>query len=271
MDICIFIESQTDNDISPNTIKNKLSNLRRFLRLSNVSLHAVNSEQVSDLIEAISRDSSYTSKAKLALDVKHFKAIVDMQPHSYMGTCLRAIFLFLYYGAFRQSEVVPVNQGSFNHEKSMTRGDIKIVDNVLHIWLRWAKNMQKHDQVRLMTIQPSPDMRYCPVTAYRRLLTISPTIRSDQPVFVFQDQKPIPVTAVRSEFNRALTALHLNKDSFSLHSIRKCSATTAYTHGCAPIDVKRHGGWRSDAHLVYIQPKSEKIVTSALAKAISQS
>ena len=86
-----------------------------------------------------------------------------------MGTMVKAALLLIYYGAMRQSEVVPQSQRAFNPTRHLTRRDVAVA-RTLAIRVKWAKNMQRYNQQRTLTMLPTGDPNTCPVQAVAAVL-----------------------------------------------------------------------------------------------------
>ena len=256
---------------SPQTVKNKISVVRKYIRLSKGYLGGIDSINVSHHIDAINRVKNYKTNTKRPIPIKLFRKIIKLQPKNFTGYNITTMLLLLYFGAFRQSEIAPKSLSKFNHRTNMCKKDIYIKNNCIYVKLRWGKNLQKYTDVKELCIPPAGEKLICPVYNYQKVLDNSPRIKRRDPVFIFKDCKPISVNYLRKCWEASLQKLNLNKKYYSLHSIRKSAASSAYLMGCRNLDIKRYGGWSSDAYLKYIQTNANKNVSQALVKAIQKS
>ena len=213
---------------SPDTVKNKLAVVRRYITLSNGDLSGVNSLWVKNAIEAICRVKYHSIRKKQPISVKNLKKIILSLPEDYVGNNIKTMLLLMYYGAFRQSEVAPAKMGSFNQEVNMCKKDIRIKNDCIYISLRWAKNCQRFNEQHQVQIPALSDKRICPVYNLKKVFRATKIKRPDDPVFVFKDNVPISVNFLRSQWKKCFQKLKLSTSDYSLHSIRKSATTYAY-------------------------------------------
>ena len=226
---------------------------------------------VKNAEDALGKMKTHRPRVKKAMDLSKFKIILTQIEKDYIGKNLKTILLFLYYGGFRQCEILPRTIKSFNSQSCMTRGDIKVYKDCLVISLRWAKNIKTHKDQREIKLPKISDNSLCPRRAYKSLLKLSPTSHHTNPVFMAENSvSPIPVSLIRKLWNRALYSVKLDKNIYSLHSIRKMAASQAFSQGASSLEVQRWGGWHSDAHKIYIDTQASTKVTRALESAITQ-
>ena len=257
-----------ESNPSPDTVKNKLSAVRKYITLSNGDLTGINSIWVKNAVDAINRIKYYDSNIKKPISTKNFKKIVLSQPNTHTGNCIRAMLLLLYFGAFRQSEIAPATKNSFKKSKNMCRKDISFKKGAMYIDLRWAKNQQRWDQKRHLKIPPIEDKRLCPVLAIKKVFSVTQSRKRNDPVFTFKDGTPVSVNFLRRKWVEDLKILGLSAKDYSLHSIRKSAASNAYRGGCRPLEIQRFAGWSSEAHLKYIKTSAQKSVNKVLSSAI---
>jgi hypothetical protein len=129
--------------------------------------------------------------------------------------------------------------------------------------------MENIPLVPLPTVHGSPTD---PVAAFNALLSLHPTIHQDQPLLTMPTKKSYEViTSAQLALCLAvlLRSLKLDPTVFSLHSLRRGGATTAYRAGVDQMSVKRHGRWHSDAFWVYIT--LAMVAQSPVAQALAAS
>ena len=83
--ICAFLEYVADHTPAPATVRNKISHVRTYLRLSGRSTHATEHPRVKMALEAMDRDKSYTPRVKLPLPVEDMSRAVRYLPESLIG------------------------------------------------------------------------------------------------------------------------------------------------------------------------------------------
>lgn len=268
MDVCVFIEYLMSFRPSPATVKNKISVVRKYLTLAQGNLLGINSVWVKNSLDAISRTKYHSVQVKKPISVANLRKIILQLPQDFVSMNIKTMLLLLYYTAFRQSEIAPKKADSFDEENNLCKSDIKFKSGSLYINLRCAKNLQRFDEEREICIKPVSDHRLCPVYNLKEIFKSVHNKRPSDPVFVFKDKTPITVQYLRKRWIQSLEHLGLDYKDFSLHSIRKCSATHAFNMGFSSLEVQRYGGWGSNAHLRYIKSKSQRVISNALGQAI---
>ena len=66
-----------------------------------------------------------------------------------------------------------------------------------------------------------------------------------------------------------MSRVQLSDKRYTLHSIRKSAATTAFEGGRSELEIKHFGGWSSDAHRTYINIKHTHRVNKTLVQALA--
>ena len=138
--------------------------------------------------------------------------------------------------------------------------------------MKWAKNLQRYNQNKTVQINPTGDAITCPVWALRRSLTAVPGLSDTAPLLVFTHTgHPMPVSYIRTVWSTAVRRAGADPAVFSLHSLRKASATEAFQGGCTELEVQRHSGWASTAYKDYITTTSHNKISDTLNRAITTS
>ena len=153
--------------------------------------------------------------------------------------------LMMFYAALCQSEVVPQTKPAFDPLRHLTLADVAInSDNI-----KAAKNMQRFSQSRKDTVYAAEHQQLCVIHAVRRVIVITPTIVSNQSMFVFSGSNaPMTATSMRSQWQAALRTIGKDSKEFTLHGIRKAAVTTAFDEGQGEWQVQHFGGWASGAY-----------------------
>ena len=138
----------------------------------------------------------------------------------------------MFYGAMMQSGVASQTIASYSSLRNLTRADVRMGPDSLTITIKAAKNLQRHDQQRVLTVVQADDPGMCLLHAVQLVLGITPTQHPNQPMFVFiKTAKPIPVSLIRRHWQAALKAVGTHPSSVTLHTLRKAAVTTAFDQG----------------------------------------
>ena len=257
--VCLWVEYLASRGIAPATIRNKVSHARGYMRLAGACLVGFNHVRVSRAIEAVLRRRDYVSVKKDAIPAPLLRAALQEMNDDHNGLMVRTAVLLMFYGALRQSEVAPPTIRAFDPLVHLTRGDVHL-DHQVTVNIKAGKNLQRYDQRKMSTLSPTGDPLTCPLQAVRTVLDTTPGLPMHAPLLVFVDKTtPIPTSYLRGEWARIMRAIGADHTLYSLHSLRKASATLAHSGGCSELEVQRHGGWSSSAYRTYIQTDNQKV------------
>lgn len=194
-DLCVFIEYIAQHTPAPATVRNKISSLRVHFNLMDMNLSALNHPRVLRALEALERDKDYVPRIKQPIEPAVFYHILSNIPYSDYGYIFRAAILTLYYGALRQSELLPRSASTWDPCTQPTRGDCTFSEVGCNILIKKGKNMQKSGQYRVVTLQYTRDVACCPVRALLRTLQIAPTVSKHDPLLMFpRSRRPVPAS-----------------------------------------------------------------------------
>jgi integrase len=184
------------------------------------------------------------------------------------GRAIKCALTLAYFSFLRQSNLAPPSPNEFDATRHMCRGDVIISQKgTMHILVKWAKNMQTMDKPLLLQIPTPHDPAVDPALAFKRMVADTPTRHPNHPLLQLpapDGYRIITVRDLRLALSVLLTECDKDPRLFSLHSLRRGGATAAFQQGADPIDIQRHGGWRSSAFYEYVRPTSST-VTAALA------
>lgn len=270
-DVCAYVEYLASHVGSPSTIKNKLSSIRVHMSLVEVSRGPFLHPRVHRAIDAIEKEKSRAPRPKQPLPPEEFKSVLMNIPQDYLGNVLRACLLLLYYGALRQSELLPRTVNLWSRDTQPTRSDCHMYDDQCIINIKTGKNLQKYNQSRQGVMKAASDRILCPVATLRQVLRDSPAQGPHDPIFVFRDCHPVPASFVLKQLHIIMRrcGFHDLISQTSLHSIRKAAATNAHDQGCSQLSIQNFGGWQSDAYRAYIRTNNI-VVNDSLIKSLHE-
>ena len=267
----MWLEYLATKGVSPGTLRNKVSHARVFVRLAGGSLTGFDNLRVTRAMEAMVRLKERPAASKDALPPAILRMALEATSDTGMGLIMRTAILIMFYGALRQSEVAPPSIKTFDPTRHLTRRDVSIGEQ-LNVRIKWGKNLQRFDQKKDITLSPMADPLTCPVKAVEDVLAMSPGLPPHAPLLVFPDTTtPVPTSYLRAEWGRIMTRIGQSTAQYSLHSLRKAAATTAYGGGCTELEVQRHGGWSSSAYRAYLKTQANKKINDILSRSITNS
>lgn len=265
-DICAYVEYLTDHINAPSTIRNKISQVRVHLGLVEVSLVQINHPRVARALEALDRDKTYVPRVKSPLEPSQLYQIIANIKLDPLGHVARAAILTIYFGALRQTELLPRTVKTWNPLLQPTLEDLVVNHDSCTITIKAGKNMQRVGQSREVVMERSSNAIVCPVRAIQTALCYNGGYSANDPIFAFPGTA-VPITApkVTKMMHQVMTQVGLSHiiSKVSLHSIRKSAATDAYLAGCSETSIRQYGGWTSTAYRSYIS-SSNRTVNRAL-------
>lgn len=250
--LCAYIHYLVAHYKNPLTIKNYILSLASVLRRLGVDVACFSSIHVSDFLLSIQSNLRHVPTKKLPVlhDILHSLIVVIAADDE--GPSLVFAILLMFYTLLRQSNIGPRNKRAYNPSRHLTRNDILIQPDCLIVSLKWSKTHQGPTSTSVAA--PSlPGSRLCPVSAYHQMLLFCPTRVLSQPLISFWDGSPLPISYINKAWNKATDQLGLPRRAYTLHSLRRGGATSAFTSGAASLDqIKTHGLWSSSAVETYL-------------------
>ena len=129
-------------------------------------------------------------------------------------------------------------------------GDIFVSPPGLLLLVRWTKTHQTVGKSPVLPIPSVPGHPSDPVAAFHLLLCSSPTTSPNHPLLTYLKDGHlviVTITMLARALASLLHTLHLDPGLFSLHSLRRGRATSAYRQGLDPLLIKGQGLLRSEA------------------------
>ena len=268
LDVRCWIEELVGRQC-PSSVANTLSHLRLYLRICHASLAPLDDVRVRLAMDAVKRSKEHKPKGARAAPLAIIKQVLQELRRTPRDRAVAFAIMIMYYTGARQSEVAPRSAAAFDHTRHTTRSDIRRSEGAILLHKKWAKNLQSNTQSRDIRMIAAPAPELCPVRAYRRMLRDAPTTRPDQPLLVFPaDGATITAPYIASVWKSTQARLGV-RTPYTLHAIRKAAATVAFASGNTELEVRRFGGWASNAHRAYIETIDSNKVNRTLVKAIT--
>jgi hypothetical protein len=168
----------------------------------------------------------------------------------------------------------PRTSKAFDITRHLTQADLFYSPPGYVILVKWTKTHQ-HGQHVLLPVPEIPH-KHCPIKAIRRMLADhTPTTIATRliPLFMVPNtQSPMTTTYLAQSLRVILAALGVDANNYSLHSLRRGGATSAFNAGVNHVKIQRHGTWRSDCFWTYVTTSTlDAAVPQALGQAFLQS
>ena len=241
----------------PDTIRNYVSGVKTFHLLCEVPYAGERCIELRLTLRGIARLNPYCSKqaAPLTPDI-----LLSLYPlfdfDSPLDCTMWALFLIAFFTFSRKSNLVVTGKTPFNPLKQLCRGDVRVGEEGLLVYMRWSKTNQFGKKVHDVPLVAIPGHPLCPRTAYKRMLRLVPGKKGD-PAFFYRvpgSSLKLPITyhLLQQYIKEGVQAIGLNPDAFSSHSLRRAGATWAFRSGVRADLIKSQGDWTSLCYLRYL-------------------
>ena len=256
MNIARYLTACTQRVSAFGTIMNKLSAIKKMYHLSGYEVDA--SHPIIDLlVKACKRDMSAESKPKAPLEPSHLILINSlMDPSNLDHRIFQAALMIQYFSCVRKSNLLPPSIKGFSQHRHLTRADITVLPDGLHIALPWTKTIQNSDKIMTICIAKVNNSVIDPVSTYEHFISDFP-MPARMPAFSVNCGSKILVLTQQNYIQTLklfLSKLGLPVEAYSSHSIRRGGTTVLYESGASQKQIKAHGGWKSACYERYIEP-----------------
>jgi hypothetical protein len=194
--------------------------------------------------------------------------------------CVHVAALFGVLGMLRRSNLVPGAVDGLARPRHLTRKDI-VFDPTLYalkLTIRYSKTLQFQEKRHEIWIAGERGAVLDPVKIWLDYVALHPTLRPDQPAFVFGD--PSGYTALgykglAAGVKQLCADLGLDPRDYATHSLRRGGASAALASGLAPYFTMYQGDWASDSYLKYYEVRTQdkiritRMMVSMLARSLN--
>ena len=176
------------------------------------------------------------------------------------GMVLAALMAIAFASMARLSSLLPAVAAKFDATRLPTFADMQRRDGVWHLLIKWGKAHQDAATGYWVPLLPLSGSPACPVARWLDLRRCSGSPRSTASLFWSTrsrrgggvDRQPLTMALARAWLRILLARLGEGDSTFSFHSFRRGACTTAFLQGADEQDLRRLGGWRSDAVSLYL-------------------
>lgn len=264
--VCMFIEYMVYYKRAPDTIKNYISNIKMALRRMGYSTKVFEEQKVKDAATAVAKNVRQERKKAPPMDRGHLRLIMNFLDQDTEGPTLRFAILTMYFTIFRQSNLAPRRAASFDATRTLTRQDVSIDEEKIGVRHKWSKTEQKGIGDDYVFIPKLSDLEFCLPSAFTRMLLHRPTFMQGQPLLVFADMSPMPLSYITRKYYQAQVTLAL-PFRYTLHSLRRGGAHLFQAIGLSDREVQLYGRWESRACKRYMRSRVNSKVMRLLRAA----
>lgn len=262
--ILAFIEHLAATQRTAASVLSTVSTLRSLLPRHNISARSLSHSSVGLQLRSIKINKRTPAVQRPPIRISELRLLTRQLMQMEYAPQLVVAVLLLFTTAFRQSNLAPASVRGFEVSRHLTRWDVKVASNYVQVFEKWSKTRQQIVRDRWISVPRVLGSPLCLHAAMSALLASSPSKTPQQPLLVFDDQRPMPLSYITKAFKFALLRAGLAHRSYTLHSLRRGGAKFMQKSGVSTADIASHGGWRSAAIYRYIDNPTKPAAFRAL-------
>lgn len=190
--------------------------------------------------------------------LKRIAQLVDRNDQKQVVTFTAMVVGF--YLFLRSSNLTTKTQSSFDPNKNLCRGDIRLAEKLALIEIRWSKTIQYFQRRLLFPIVQILDNDICPIAWLHRMVTMVKASSTD-PAFCLKNRNnelvPLTYRQLSDQLKKWVQQIGLPAHKYSPHGLRHGGATFAFESDIATQTIMLLGDWASDSFRRYIHQNLE--------------
>lgn len=244
-------------------VLSSISTLKSVLSRNHIPIHNFSASSVELHLRSIKINKRTPAIQRPPVRLRDLRLIISHLDHMEYALHLRVAVLILFTTAFRQSNLAPATSRAFDVTRHLLRTDVRLASAHVQVREKWSKTRQQITRDRWLAVPRVTGSPLCLHAAITALYYESPTTRHNQPLLIFKEGTPMPLSFITRAFKEALTRAGLSH-RLTLHSLRRGGARFLQMSGVKTPDIASHGGWRSGAIFRYIDHPTRPAAFSAL-------
>lgn len=272
--ICNYAQflARTFNSIQ--SVQNYISSVKLLHIVSGFPFPHISTLEYKLLIKGLTKLNPFIPRQALPITpliLLKIHSLLDLNNPSHATYwCLFVLAFFLFA---RKSNMVPPSRTRFDPAKHLCRRDLLLDPKQVIVYFKWSKTMQQGDRYILVPLVPIPGSPLCPHSAVINMFSKVPA-PPHSPAFVIpHGSKLSSVThaTFTSTLRTMLARAGHNPAGYSGHSFRRGGASFALSVGVPGELIMKHGDWKSDCYLRYLDNsvQDRQKVSKIMAGAIS--
>lgn len=238
---------------SPSTIRNYVSALSVMYQRMNITPIVFSHIDVRRALKATDKTVRHVPCPANVITPDMLRSILYVTSHIHEAPSIRFLFICMFMSLLRQSNFMPATVASFDPSRHLTRGDVYLSPDGLHITVKWEKNMQMRQANQGVVLPKTNDRTLCPIRAYKSMIRLVPSRAESDPLIMFRDRNAMTISFAQGVWKSAMEALEKCPTTYRLHGLRRGGAT--YIAAASPNarrELQDAGRWRSTAYQRYI-------------------
>lgn len=240
--VTAFIEHLASTQKTAAPVMSTVSTLRAVLQRHDISTQSFSANSVSLLLRSIKINKCTPAVQRPAVHLSELRMLINQIQCMDYSFHIQAAVLLLFTTSFRQSNLAPQSQRAFDPTRHLTRADVRLATAYVQIQEKWSKTRQQISRDRWLAIPRVVGSSLCLHSALVAMLRVSPTRRLSQPLLVFDDGAPMPLSFITKAFKLALVRAGLSHRGITLHSLRRGGARFLQRSGVNTGDIASHAG-----------------------------
>ena len=250
--VCVYVQFLSRSFCSMTSVRNYLHGVKLLHLFAGVMFPCAESFELKLLLRGLDRVHPHAPRQALAITpnvlLKIYKFVNLNDP---LHVACWSAYLIAFFLMLRKSNLVPTSWNKFVLKKQLSRGDILVCDAGLLVNMYWSKTNQFGHRILRIPVASIPSCNLCPLTAYRRLLSIM-TVQDNMPAFTYRPRNCVTSYKFIRVLRQLLTKAGFQADCFTGHSFRRGGASFAFQAGVPGEMIKLIGDWKSNAYLGYL-------------------
>lgn len=120
---------------------------------------------------------------------------------------LRFLLITMFMFMLRQSNFLSSNVASFDPTRQLTRNDVTLSNDGLHIMVKWEKKIQSARANEGLVLPCTADYNFCPVRAYRSMLRLVLTRGKADALIMYKDYNPMTLSFTQAIWKATIQAM----------------------------------------------------------------
>ena len=182
------------------------------------------------------------------------------------GRIMAALLALLFATMARLSSFLSPSGRVFDSTRLPTFEDVRLRGGSWHIFIKWAKAHQDANMGYWVPLMPRMGSSACPVTRWLDLRSLAGGHNASGPLFWSggngrggrAESLPLTMSLAREWLRIFLARVGKHNQGYSFHSLRRGACTLAFLQGAAEQDIRRLGGWRSEAVQEYLPVEASR-------------
>jgi Phage integrase SAM-like domain len=261
-----------ERGLSNGTISVYLSGLKHMHTVRGVEAPLIRTEQVDLLLKGVAnkqatekREKEEKGRKPITPDLlRLIKARINESEFSRSDKrMLWAVCTITYFGAFRSNELLCRDVCTFDPVFALCTQDVRVEEGtgdgpMLRFKIKAPKESKMGRSVIVDVFQSIEEL--CPVRAFKRWREGGATWEHNQPVFRWQDGRPLTSAKLNSILRERLEGYVDDARCFSSHSFRIGAASMMGQLGYGDSDIMALGRWSSRAFESYVKlPRAKRV------------